>query len=232
MNNQKNIQKALDDIAIIKQTLKEKKQENVDYQLNGITLSVNVIIQGGAFVFALLLLIYELISNGTMSTVMMIEGTVAELRNFAIGFVGFTLVGLLVPLYFILWRAAKHNGEDMNAYIVRNFIYIKNLSLVSDLLMKFIALSLAILAGKPEWIAPLLAAFTGDYLLQNRFFTLPTKLSSILGIICIAIGFWLFFANIYTLYIPLLIFTTVAGISVIRLFYRYKVIQSAINEEE
>jgi len=45
MNNQKNIQKALDDIAIIKQTLKEKKQENVDYQLNGITLSVNVIIQ-------------------------------------------------------------------------------------------------------------------------------------------------------------------------------------------
>jgi len=86
----------------------------------------------------------------------------------------------------------------MNAYIVRNFIYIKNLSLISDLLMKFIALSLAILAGKPEWIAPLLAAFTGDYLLQNRFFTLPT----------------------------------VAGISVIRLFYRYKVIQSAINEEE
>ena len=232
MNNTESIQKALDDISVIRQALKERNANNVDHQLNGVTLNANVIIQGGAFIFALLLLAYELISGSTMSAIMMIEGNVAELRSFAIGFVGFTLIGLLIPLYFILWRAAKHNGEDMNTYIVRNFIYIKNLGLISDLLMKFIALSLVLLAGKPEWVAPLLAAFTGDYLLQNRFFTLPTKLAGILGIICISIGFWLFIANVHFLYIPLLAFTIVAGISLTRLLYRYKAIHSATNEEE
>lgn len=231
MKDTKNIQKALNDIAIIKQALKENKQENVDHHLNGITLNANVLIQGAAFVFALLLLAYELTSGSTMSAIMMIEGNVAELRGFAIGFMGFTLIGLLIPLYFILWRAAKHNGEDMNSYIVRNFIYIKNLGLISDLLMKFIALSLVMLAGKPEWVSPLLAAFTGDYLLQNRFFTIPTKLSSILGIICIAIGFCLFFAQVHLLYIPLLAFTIVAGISFSRLLYRLKALQSTTSEE-
>lgn len=226
MNNTENVQKALNDVAIIRQVLKEKNQDNIDNQLNGITLDANVIIQGGAFVFALLLLVYELMSGSTMSAIMMLEGQIEELRSFAIGFMGFTLIGLLIPLYFILWRAAKHNGEDINAYIVRNFKYVKNLGLISDLLMKFIALSLVMLAGKPEWVTPLLAAFTGDYLLQNRFFTLPTKLSSILGIACIALGFWLFMSNNHSLYIPLLAFTVVAGISLTRLLYRYKIITS------
>lgn len=222
MSNTDNIQRALKDVAIIREVLNGKEQDdNVDTKLSGVTLSANVILQGGAFAFAALLLIYELVSGSLLSTIMMLEGQFEELRHYAIGFMGFSLIGLLIPLYFVLWRAAKHNGESMNTYIMRNFRYLRNMALLSDLLMKFITLSLAMLAGKPEWVAPLLTVFIGDYLLQNRFFTLPTKLSIVLGVACIALGIALFINNAYFLYVPLLVFTLVSATSLVRLLYRY-----------
>jgi hypothetical protein len=73
------------------------------------------------------------------------------------------------------------------------------------------------LAGHPDWIPPLLLAFTGDYLVQGRLFTLPTRSAVILGAICIAIGLCQFLAGIQTLLLPLAVFTAVAAISTGRL---------------
>ena len=72
-------------------------------------------------------------------------------------------------------------------------------------------------AGRPEWIPPLLLAFTGDYLVQGRLFTLPTRLAVLLGTLCIATGLYQFLAQIETLLMPLGIFTLVALISLGRL---------------
>jgi hypothetical protein len=110
----------------------------------------------------------------------------------------------------------------MQSYITRNFKYVKNLSLISDLLMKFITLSLLLLAGKAEWMAPVLMAFTGDYLLQGRFFTLPTQISAVLGIGCLASALTQFASSSHELLIPLGVFAFITSISMARLSIRYQ----------
>ena len=127
------------------------------------------------------------------------------------------LIGLVILLYLVIWRAARNSREEFNAYIVRNFRYARLLSYLSDLLLKFAAVALVMLAGHPDWIPPLLLAFTGDYLVQGRLFTLPTRSAVTLGAICIAIGLCQFLAGIHTLLLPLTVFTAVAAISTGRL---------------
>ncbi|HCK76803.1 MAG TPA: hypothetical protein DHW07_06630, partial [Gammaproteobacteria bacterium] len=127
------------------------------------------------------------------------------------------LIGLVILLYLVIWRAARNSKEEFNAYIVRNFRYARLLSYLSDLLLKFIATALVMLAGHPDWIPPLLLAFTGDYLVQGRLFTLSTRFAVLLGAMCIAIGLCQFLADIQTLILPLTVFTAVAAISTGRL---------------
>jgi hypothetical protein len=225
-NNNLDIQQAMSDIALIRQVLHKTEQEQVDSKLVGITLDANMLLQGIAFLGAFILCLVEVFSNNSMTQTLILGSQIHELNIFGIGFMGATLAGLLIGLYFILWRAAKHNGEEINAYITRNFKHMKNMSFISDLLMKFIALSLVLLAGKPEWIAPLLTAFTGDYLLQNRFFTLPTKVSAVLGIACIGVALTLFFTGNSSLVIPLAILSAISGVSLARLVMRYKTLEA------
>ncbi len=174
----------------------------------------------------------EILSSGSLTEVLMVSSTSIELRNSGLVIMGLNLVGLLVLFYFIVWRAARHNGEEINAYIGRNFRYMRNLSLVSDLLIKYIMLALVVLAGRPEWFGPLLVAFTGDYLLQQRFFTLPTRTSVIAGMACILVAFALFFTETNHLGIPLAIFSLINGISVARLLMRYKSLRKAEQQAE
>jgi len=224
--NNIDIQQAITDISLIRQVLNKSEQVQIDSKLVGITLKANLFIQIGIFSFALILCVAELSSSYSMTQVLMSASQSEELQIFGIGAMAFILTGLLIPLYFIIWRAAKHNGEQINAYIIRNFKYLNNLSFVSDLLMKFIAISLVLLAGKPEWIAPLLTAFTGDYLLQNRFFTLPSKIAALFGLSCIILAFALFITNQHGLMLPLIVFSAITGISASRLLIKHKKLQS------
>lgn len=214
------VQKALADIALIRRTLDQSEQDPLDARLVGVTLEANLVLQAVAFVSALLLVALEILSGNTITHTLMTGGQIDEFRRFGIGMMGFILVGLLVALYFVLWRAALYNGENVSAYIARNFRYVKNLSLISDLLMKFITLALLLLANKPEWVAPVLLAFTGDYLLQGRFFTFPTKTAVVLGVACVAAGLAQFFSQNPSLLIPLAAFALIAGLSTARLALR------------
>jgi len=216
------IQKALSDIAVIRRALNQADQDQIDSRLVGVTLDANLLIQAVAFVTALSLFLIEFASGNAITQTLMTGGQLDEFRRFGIGMMGFILFGLLVTLYFVLWRAALHNGEDMGSYITRNFKYVKNLSLISDLLMKFITLALLLLAGKAEWVAPVLIAFTGDYLLQGRFFTLPTRTSAVLGIGCLALAIAQFASGSPALLVPLGVFALIAGLSTARLAIRYQ----------
>lgn len=221
-NTNFDIQKALSDIAVIRRALNQADQDQMDSRLVGVTLDTNLLLQALAFVSALALCLVEVASGNTITHTLMTGGQLDEFRRFGIGMMGFILFGLLVTLYFVLWRAALHNGEDMGSYITRNFKYVKNLSLISDLLMKFITLALLLLAGKAEWVAPVLMAFTGDYLLQGRFFTLPTRTSVVLGIGCLALAVAQFASGSPALLLPLGVFTLIAGLSTARLAIRYQ----------
>lgn len=214
------IQKALADIALIRRTLDQSDQDSLDARLVGVTLEANLVLQAVAFVSALLLLALEILSGNAITHTLMTGGQLDQFRRFGIGMMGFILLGLLVTLYFVLWRAALHNGENVSAYIARNFRYVKNLSLISDLMIKFITLALLLLANKPEWVAPVLLAFTGDYLLQGRFFTFPTKTAVILGVACVAASLAQFFSQNPSLLVPLAAFALIAGLSAARLAMR------------
>jgi phage shock protein PspC (stress-responsive transcriptional regulator) len=214
------VQKALADIALIRRTLDQSELDQLDSRLVGVTLEANLVLQAVAFASALLLILLEILSDNVITHTLMIGGQIDEFRRFGIGMIAFILVGLLVALYFVLWRAALHSGETVSAYITRNFRYVKNLSLTSDLLMKFITLALLLLANRPEWVAPVLLAFTGDYLLQGRFFTFPTRTSVMLGLAGVAGGLAQFLSHSPSLLIPLAAFALVAGLSTARLALR------------
>lgn len=214
------VQKALADIALIRRTLDQSEQDPLDSRLVGVILEANLLLQAVAFVAVLALCLLEVISGNSITQTLMMGNQIDEFRRFGIGIMGFILIGLLITLYFVLWRAAIHNGENIGAYITRNFRYVRNLSLISDLLMKFITLAILLLANRPEWVAPVLLAFTGDYLLQGRFFTLTTKTSVVLGVACIAVGLAQFASQIPSLLIPLAVFALVAGLSTVRLALR------------
>ena len=216
------IQKALADIAVIRRALNQADQDQMDSRLVGVTLDANLLLQAVAFMSALALCLLEIASGNAITQTLMLGGQIDEFRRFGIGLMGFILLGLLITLYFVLWRAALHNGEDMGSYITRNFKYVKNLSLISDLLMKFITLALLLLAGKAEWVAPVLMAFTGDYLLQGRFFTLPTKTSVVIGIGCLALAIAQFLSGSSALLLPLGVFAFIAGLSTARLAFRFQ----------
>jgi len=215
-----NVRKAIADVELIRRVLDQAEKNNSPAQtvgLFGVTLTANIMLQSLALAGAVLLLAVELASGGSITQTLMLGATLPDLRLLGIGLMAGILIALVILLYFVIWRAARTSGEEFNAYIVRNFRYARLLSYLSDLLLKFAAVALVMFAGHPEWIPPLLLAFTGDYLVQGRLFTLPTRMAVILGAICISIGLYQFLAGVQTLVLPLAVFTAVAAISTGRL---------------
>ena len=214
------VRQAIADVALLRRVLNQIEQRDTDQtpsQLFGTTVNTNMLLQGGALLSALVLGCVELFSKGMVFRSLVLEKGSADLRLIGIGIVAAILVGIVTALYFVLWRAAKHRGEEFGAYIKRNFRYARHVSYLSDILMKFFAVALLFLAGQSQWIAPLLMAFTGDYLLQGRLFTLPVELAPILGAVCIAGGIAQFVLESNSLLIPLAVFSTISALSIGRL---------------
>jgi len=211
------VRKAIADVELIRRVLDQADHKTATTGLFGVTLTANIVLQSLALISAALLIAVELFSGGALTHLLMLGGQSPKLRLVGIGIIASILAGLVIVLYFVIWRAAQHSGEEFNSYIVRNFRYARLLSYLSDLMMKFGAIALVMLAGHPEWIAPLLLAFTGDYLVQGRLFTLPTRMAVILGAICIAASFCQFIAGIEQLLLPLIVFSVIACVSTGRL---------------
>ncbi len=216
------IQQAINSIALIRKVIRQADAGTPDAKLSGITLDANLVVQLGVFFIVFSLSLLEFFTAGSITETIGSGHKNPELMFVGIGLMGFIVAGLVLALYFVIWRAARHNGEELGAYIRRNFHYMYQLSLVSDLLMKFICLALLILAGKALWIAPVLLAFTADYLFQARLFTLPSKIAVVLGMLCLCLAAYQFFVGSGALFIPLLTFSVVAALSAGRLILRYR----------
>ena len=219
------VRQAVADVALLRRVLHqvEQRQDNRETTgLFGATLTANLLLQGGALCTALILSVIEILFEGTLSRAMMLGSESLDLRLAGIGIVVLMLAGMITALYFVLWQAAQHSGEEFGTYIARNFRYARHVSYLSDLLMKFLVLALILLAGKPQWVAPLLLAFTGDYLLQGRLFTLPTRVAVTFGISCITAALIQFFVGSDLLLVPLIAFALISAISVWRLIHIYQ----------
>lgn len=177
------------------------------------TFGTNGVMLGGALVFALVCIIVELVTGHGTTQQFMESANNNELKTVGLIQVAMMIGVLCATLYFFVFRAAKRSNRDFNSYVARNFSYLKNLSFLSDLLVKFVVFSAIVIAGKPEWVAPCFMLFIGDYLIQGRFFTISLNLSLILGVISIlgaAVMVWL---GSTLLLWPLLTFAIATGLS-------------------
>jgi len=213
MKEKDSIQSAASDLAIIRRAIEKAGGRDPSIPAHGTAMDAGFVIQGLCLVIAVALLAFELISGREMTDIMMLSANDEELGWLGLAQVALAGLTLLMCVYFLAWRAARHSGQSFNDYLVRNFQYLRNLSLVSDLLVKFIPLSLVVLAGRPDWVAPLLSLYIADYLLQGRFFTLSTRVSLVLGgasVIAAAVQYFGYSAQLVW---PLLHFSVVSAAS-------------------
>jgi hypothetical protein len=105
----------------------------------------------------------------------------------------------------------------LDDYLVRNFQYLRNLSLVSDLVVKFIPLSLLVLGGHSEWVAALLSLYIADYLVQGRFFSLPTRAALLLGVVSVMAAGAQYLTHSVQLLWPLVHFSVLTALSLLAL---------------
>ncbi len=214
------IRKAIADVELIRRVLNQAENQPVEaphVDLLGVTVTANLVIQTVAVALAGALLLTEALGQRYLSRLLELGATAPDLRLLGVALIAGLLVGLVILLYLVIWRAARNSGEDFNQYLVRNFRYARLLSYLSDLFIKFVAVSLLILGGHMAWIGPLLLVFTGDYLIQGRLFTLSTRVAIGLGAFCIVAGLVQFFMGVVSLLPALVFFTAIGAASMGRL---------------
>jgi hypothetical protein len=213
--NTHEIQQAVADLAMIRRAIDsvQGKREAGEGTRRG--LDANLIIQTLALFMAAGLCLVELAMDHVLSRGLMVTAWETEWKLFVLADVAILLLLLVMIAYFIVWRASRHSGKDFSTFVAHNVSYLRNMSLVSDLLIKFAALCLIVLANKPQWIAPLLCLFVGDYLIQGRLFSLPLRSSLLLGLACIGVGAGMFFFGAWLLLWALVLFVAVQALSVV-----------------
>ena len=150
-----------------------------------------------------------------MTQIMMMSTRDPELGFLGLGQVALTGVALVMCLYFLTWRGAHHAEQGFADYVARNFHYLRNLSFVSDLLVKFVPLSLLVLAGQPQLVAPLLALYIAGSLVQVRFFSIPTRMSLVFAAISFVVAASQYLAHSVQLLWPLVHFSAVTAALVV-----------------
>ena len=209
------VQDAVSDLALIRRAIEKAGGKNPAIPGNRIALEAGLIFQGLCLLIALGLLVYELLSGRQMTQIMMMSTHDPELGFLGLGQVALTGIALVMCLYFLTWRGAYHAEQGFAEYVARNFHYLRNLSFISDLLVKFIPLSLLVLAGQSQWVAPLLSLYIADYLVQGRFFSIPTRMSLVFAVISFIVAASQYLAHSVQLLWPLLHFSAVTAVSVL-----------------
>ncbi len=207
------VQRAINDLATIRKAIETSGGDSHTQQDRAI-IGANLVLQITAILLAAGMLVWELTSGHLNSMFLSFSAHDKDLRISTIVLIGALLLMLVVALYVIVFRASRESKRDFSRFVARNFGYLKNLSLLSDLLIKFAILALLIHVRQPQWVAPLLFAFIGDYLIQGRFFTITLRLSLLLGLLCFVCGGVQAYQGSILLSWPLAGFVLVCGISI------------------
>lgn len=218
-NNNLNLNKALEDILTLKRLVDEsQKEEAKSSYAEIVSENIGIFTHFLALAGCVSLLAFEFTSSLTVTEMLLVTKQETNLQLYGIGSLAYILFLLVGVLYFILWRAAGKVGMSFEIFVRKNFSYLKNMNLLSDLFVKFCFASSLLLAQKPEWFAAMLVLFTADYLIQGRFFYLSIKLSYLLGIACLAFAFIEFYFQMNSVVWPLLIFTGLTLLSLTQLY--------------
>ena len=173
-----NIQRAILDVAEIRRVLRRVEGLTEDEKAPS---QVYLWIYGFFAGAAAVLLATEVLFEHPITSQMLTANLAWHHRFALVSVLAVLLGGLALLLSIAIWNASRKSDETFADFLSRSFIYLRNVSFVSDLYSKFAFLSVAILAGRGDWVAPIFVLCIGDYLLQGRLFILPTVASLLLG---------------------------------------------------
>lgn len=222
MPDTSSVQQAVSDLAMIRKAIERAQGSSQPEKARRSALEAKIWVQAISLFHALGLSVVELASGNLITESILQVTSTWELVLLGIGQVAFSLAVFVMCLYFIVWRSARHGQQELSKFIAQNFTYLRSLSLVADLLIKFIIFSLVLIAPRPEWLAPLLLVFTADYLFQGRFFTLPLSASLATGVICVGLAGLVFYSGTAELVWPLLVFAAINIASLVVLLRAHK----------
>ncbi len=217
MENSGNVQQAVNDLAMIRCAIERAEGKDLPLKARLAALDANLLIQGVSLFLALLILGADLATDHSLSQSLQLSQLSKSFAVLGIIHVGITLAFFVMCLYYIVWRSARHGEQDFASHVTQNFRYLRSLSFVADLIVKFIIFTLLVLAQRSEWIPALLALFVGDYLIQGRFFSLNIRLSLFLGLACFLAAGLLYYSESTLLVWPLLVFIVANMVSLARL---------------
>ena len=191
MSSPSDLQKAAADLEAIKRAITRLDAEDKDKdshpsaELNT-QISLHYCVCG---LLTLLILSYLLVKDAAWKVTEAVYYSPSPMwRYLVVIFLALVLLVLAVALAISLRQSLKREGESFDEHLFRSFKYLRRVAFASDVFVKFIALVVVVLAGRADWISPLLIIFTGDYLLQGRFFAFPLKWSLVLGLACMVFG--------------------------------------------
>lgn len=217
MNEDAIIDQALRDITEIRRAINASKSPAAgakNYSARG-----NIAIHFIALFLAAILLFFESMAMPSLTGRLFATYFIEDFRFLAVYLIFAFLAATFVLFYLIVFYGAHNASEPVPQYLARNFAYLGGISFISDLFIKFSAVSLVILAGRPDWVAALLFACIGDYLLQGRFFVLPVKWALPLGVFMMVAGVTELIMYKGALLWPLLGFTLITLMSLLYIFH-------------
>ena len=195
------VQRAIRDIEIIRRAIEQAERSNsgkVGAQQWELKLQVGLISAGlVTIVFERLTHQSEMLLASSGDTAMRIVGVVTT---------ALSLVMLAAIFHLLVKFAAQQSAIEHDSFISRQFTYLRNFSLFSDLAVKFMIFALVIFARVPILVAPLFSIYIADYLFQGRLFVLPLRASMTMGALCIAAAGAQFFLESGDLLWPLCLF--------------------------
>ncbi len=187
MSNQDELQGAIQDLGAIRRAIESAEAASWGGRLIG-TTSLHLVLHICLAAIVSYLVIAETLIQPSITQRYLLAFQTQEVGIIAVVQIAIVLLLLIGLLYFIVWYQSRRAQESFEDYSARHFTYLRNLSFLSDLFVKFSAISLVIIAMRPDWVAPLLFVFTGDYLIQGRFFVFPVRTSLFLGTLCVLAG--------------------------------------------
>jgi len=209
------IQQALQDLALIRRAVDQAQRPGAR-SANQAKLAF----LGVLGVVASLLTAYELWGSTPMSGIMMASREDSEIGRLGLLQVLAAIPAFAMCIYFLAWRASAHEEKELRAFLAAHFSYLRNLGLVWDLFIRFVCVSIPVLAGHAEWVPPLCTLFVGDFIFQGKFFPLPLRVSLVLGVACAsaaAAQVWLHSASLLW---PLIAFLLASALSIAHLLLK------------
>ena len=210
------VQEALSEIQLIRTVIERTRVESK--KKGGPSApGAQLLALSSAGIVASLLAFEEWVDGGLNTQWLVLSSGHSLLRGVTVVMIGILLVFFLGAFYFFLWRSAKKHNEKLEEFILRNFTWLNGLSFFSDLLVKFTVLSVLVLAGQPQWFAPMLFLFIADYLFQGRFFVLPLRWATLAGLLSLAAAVSQYLSHSPSLLWPLIGFASVSFLSCLHL---------------